>query len=167
MKELVSLFVHLLATLVTLVGPGGVKAVVAQNLLLKHQLLIIKRSRKRSPNLFAYQRLFLGVWSSFLNPRRLLRSAVILKPSTMLRFHNALKARKYRWLYSSSRRRKPGPKGPSAELVRAIVELKKPQSPLWLSSGCAAIKQYLCGSDRQRSGPTSAGGALPPRNRPW
>jgi hypothetical protein len=39
MKELVSLLAHLLATLVTLVGPGGVKAVVAQNLLLKHQLL--------------------------------------------------------------------------------------------------------------------------------
>src|ERR1017187_3252652 len=102
MKELVSLFAHLLATLVTLVGPGGIKAVVAQNLLLKHQPLIIKRSRKRSPNLFAFQRLFLGLWSSFLNPRRLLRSAVVLKPSTLLRFHNALKARKYRWLYSSS-----------------------------------------------------------------
>ena len=39
MKELVSLLAHLLATLVTLVGPGGVKAVVAQHLLLKHQLL--------------------------------------------------------------------------------------------------------------------------------
>ena len=123
MKELVSLFAHLLATLVTLVGPGGVKAVVAQNLLLTHQLLIIKRSRKRAPNLFAFQRLFLGLWSSFLKPRRLLRSAVILKPSTLLRFHNALKACKYRWLYSSSRRRKPGPKGPSAALVHAIVEL--------------------------------------------
>ena len=118
-----SLFAHLLATLVTLIGPGGVKAVVAQNLLLKHQLLIIKRSRKRAPNLLAFQRLFLGVWSSFLNPRRLLRSAVILKRLTLLRFHNALKARKYRWLYSSSRRRKPGPKGPSAELVHAIVNL--------------------------------------------
>jgi putative transposase len=93
MNELVSQFMHLLATLVTLVGPGGVKALVAQNLLLKHQLLIIKRSRKRSANLFAFQRLFLGVWSSFLSPRRLLRSAVILKPSTLLRFHNALKAR--------------------------------------------------------------------------
>src|ERR1700681_122232 len=120
MKELVSLFVLLLPTLVTLVGPGGVKAVVAQNLLLKHQLLIIKRSRKRAPNLLAFQRLFLGVWSSFLNPRRLLRSAVILRPSTLLRFHNALKACKHRWLYSSSRRREPGPKGPSTALVRAI-----------------------------------------------
>ena len=139
MKELVSLFAHLLATLVTLVGPGGVKAVVAQNLLLKHQLLIIKRSRKRAPNLVAFQRLFLGVWSSFLNPRRLLRSAVVLKPSTLLRFHNALKARKYRWLYSSSRRRKPGPKGPSAALVHAIVELKN-RNPRF---GCPRIAQQL------------------------
>src|ERR1039457_5981316 len=124
MKELVSLLAPLLATLVTLLGPGGVKAVVAQDLLLKHQLRIIKRSRKRAPNLFAFQRLFLGLWSSFLSPRRLLRSAVILKPSTLLRFHDALKAGKYRVRDAASRRRKPGPKGPAAARVRAIVERK-------------------------------------------
>jgi len=31
---------------------------------------------------------------------------------------------KYRMLFSSKRRRKPGPKGPSAELVHAVVEMK-------------------------------------------
>jgi hypothetical protein len=95
-----ALLAHVLATLGTLLGPGGVKAVVAENLLLKHQLLIINRPRRRAPNLCASQRLLLGLWSLFLNPRRLWRSAVILKPSTLLRFHAALKAHKYRWLYS-------------------------------------------------------------------
>src|ERR1019366_6136205 len=113
MRDLLVLLAHGLAVLGTLLGPGGVKAVVAENLLLKHQLLIINRPRRRAPNLCASQRLLLGFWSLFLNPRRILRSAVILKPSTLLRFHAALKAHKYRWLFSRSRQSKPGPKGPA------------------------------------------------------
>jgi putative transposase len=101
-----------MTTLATLVGPGGTKAVVAESLLLRHQLLIINRARRRAPNLCAVQRLLLGFWSLFLHPRRVLRCAVILKPSTLLRFHRALKTRKYRWLYSRPRHNKPGPKGP-------------------------------------------------------
>src|ERR1035441_2033335 len=78
-------------------------------------------------------------WSLFLNPRRLSRNAVVLRPSTLLRFHQALKARKYRCLYSSSRKRKPGPKGPAAELIRAIVELKQ-RNPQF---GCPRIAEQL------------------------
>jgi hypothetical protein len=40
MKHLLILAVHLLATIAKLVRPGGVRAVVAESLLLKHQLLI-------------------------------------------------------------------------------------------------------------------------------
>lgn len=76
MRDLLSLLAHLLTTFATLLGPGGVKTVVAQKLLLKQQLLMIKRPRRRAPNLCAAQRLLLGFWSLFLNPRRLLRSAV-------------------------------------------------------------------------------------------
>src|SRR5467141_3009969 len=52
MRHLVVLFIHSLATLVRLLGPGGVRSIVAESLLLKHQLLILNRSRQRSPNLF-------------------------------------------------------------------------------------------------------------------
>jgi hypothetical protein len=48
MKVLLALFAHALATLGALLGPGGVKAVIAENLLLKHQLLIIDRPRRRA-----------------------------------------------------------------------------------------------------------------------
>jgi hypothetical protein len=48
MRELVVLFLHLLATVVRLAGPGGARAVVAESLLVKQQLLILNRSRKRS-----------------------------------------------------------------------------------------------------------------------
>src|ERR1035438_8578884 len=125
MRDILTLLAHLMATLARLLGPGGVKAVVAESLLLKHQLLIINRPRKRAPNLGAFQRLLLGFWSLFLHPRRILRSAVILKPSTLLRFHKALKMHKCRWLYSWPRHNKPGPKGPAPELIRAIFELKQ------------------------------------------
>ena len=50
---------------------------------------------------------------------------VIIKPYTLLRFHNALKKRKYRLLYSPGGGRKPGPKGPSKEVINTIVEMKR------------------------------------------
>jgi hypothetical protein len=48
MRHLVVLFIHFLATLVRLLGPGGVRSLLAESLLLKHQLLIVNRSRQRS-----------------------------------------------------------------------------------------------------------------------
>jgi transposase InsO family protein len=42
-----------------------------------------------------------------------------------LRFHDYLVSRKYRALFSPHVRGKPGPKGPSQELISAIVELKR------------------------------------------
>jgi hypothetical protein len=49
--DLVVLFLHLLTTVVRLAGPGGARSIVAESLLIKHQLLILNRSRKRSPSL--------------------------------------------------------------------------------------------------------------------
>ena len=45
MRELVVLFLHLLATVARLAGPGGARAVVAESVLVKQQLLIVNRSR--------------------------------------------------------------------------------------------------------------------------
>ena len=81
MKDLLILLAHLLTTIAKLLGPGGAKAVVADSLLMKQQLLIINRSRQRAPNLSVLDRFLLGFWSLFLNPRRILRAAVIIRPS--------------------------------------------------------------------------------------
>jgi hypothetical protein len=51
MKGLLLLLIHLVAGLARLLGPGGVRALVAENLLIKQQLLILSRSRQRAPNL--------------------------------------------------------------------------------------------------------------------
>jgi hypothetical protein len=50
-RDLAVLFLHVLATVARLAGPGGARSVVAESVLVKHQLLILNRSRKRSPNL--------------------------------------------------------------------------------------------------------------------
>ena len=51
MKELVILLVHCLTAVARLLGPGGAKTLVAENLLIKHQLIILTRDRQRAPNL--------------------------------------------------------------------------------------------------------------------
>jgi hypothetical protein len=74
-----------------------------------------------------------GFCSLFLSRRRLLRAAIILKPSTLLHFHRGLKEFKYRFLFSSISKSKPGPKGPAPELIQAICELKR-RNPLWVAN---------------------------------
>jgi transposase InsO family protein len=125
MVHLLILAVHLLATIAKLMRPGGVRAVVAESLLLKQQLLISGRARRRAPNLNSLDRLVLGLASLFIPASRLPKLAVAVQPRTLLRFHEALKRRKYRRLFSSGGHRRPGPKGPSKELICAIVEFKR------------------------------------------
>lgn len=125
MKNMFVVLAYALGAPAALLRPGGFRALLAENLLLKQQLLILRRGRKRGPNLRASDRLVLGFCSLLLTPRRLARNAILLQPSTLLRLHQRFKAAQYRWLFSSARRNKPGPKGPAAELVQAIVELKQ------------------------------------------
>ena len=139
MRDVIYLLFHLLTTVAKLLRPNGGRTVIAENLLLKQQLIIHNRSRQRAPNLSTQDRALLGFWSLFLYPRRIVRAAIIIKPSTLLTFHNALKKRKYRLLYSSGGGRKPGPKGPSREIINAIVEMKR-RNPRY---GCPRIAQQI------------------------
>ena len=125
MRGLLHLLLPLLSTLFKLLRPGGVKALVAENLLLKQQLITLSQGRKRAPNLRPMERLLMALSTLFISKRRLSQVAVIMRPSTLLRLHSALVKRKYRDLFSPRRRGKPGPKGPSRELIAAITEIKK------------------------------------------
>jgi putative transposase len=139
MRHLVVLIIHLITILAQLLEPGGVRSLVAESLLLKHQLLIVNRSRQRSPNLSPWDRILAGWMALLVRPTRLLRSAIVLKPSTLLALHKAMSNRKYGILFCTNRRRKPGPKGPSAELIRAVVEMKQ-RNPKW---GSPRIAQQI------------------------
>jgi putative transposase len=139
MKDIIYLLFHLFAVVAKLLLPGGSRAIIAEKLLLKQQLIIHSRSRQRAPNLSTQDRALLGFWSLFMNPKRMARSAIIIKPATLLRFHSALKKRKYRLLYSPCGGRKPGPKGPTKEVISAIVEMKR-RNPRF---GCPRIAQQI------------------------
>ncbi len=131
---------HLVVTAAKLCGPGGVRAVIAENLLLRQQLIVLRRPRQRAPNLTSTERVLCGLGSIFLRPGRIHKVAIGVRPSTLLAFHQALVRRKYRRLFSSSRRpKKPGPKGPSEALIRAIVELKS-RNPRF---GCPRIARII------------------------
>ena len=138
MRDPIILLVHLIATLARLMGPGGLRSVVAESLLVKQQLLILNRSRHRAPNLRVSDRILAGVCALFLRPARVFRSAIVLRPSTILNFHRTLRQRKYRLLFSPKRRR-TGPKGPPKDLVDAIVDMKR-RNPRW---GCPRIAQQI------------------------
>src|SRR5437879_9768304 len=125
MRDVVILFVHLIVTVVRLAGPGGLRSVVAESVLVKHQLRILNRGRQRAPNLHAADRIIAGLCTLFMRPARVLRSAIVLKPSTLLHLHNVLRRRKYRMLFSPKRGRRPGPNGPKKELIDAVVEMKR------------------------------------------
>ena len=73
MRDLVVLFIHFIATLARLLGPGGARSIVAESLLLKHQLLIVNRSRHRSPNLSASDRILVGLLTFLVRPTRVTR----------------------------------------------------------------------------------------------
>lgn len=139
MKDIFLLLAHLLTTIAKLLRPGGARAIVVDSLLTKQQLLIINRSRRRSPKLTALDRFLMGFCSLFLLHRHMLRAALIVRPSTLLTFHKLLIQRKYRLLYSSCGNRKPGPKGPSKELIAAIVDMKR-RNPTF---GCPRIAQQI------------------------
>jgi len=139
MSNALLLLFHLLTILARLIRPGGYRSVIAENLLLKQQLIIHSRSRQRSPNLSTQQRALLGFLSLFLSPRKISRTAIIIRPSTLLRFHRALVKRMYQQLYSPDGGRKPGPSGPSNAIIRAIVEIKR-RNPRY---GCPRIAQQI------------------------
>jgi hypothetical protein len=74
-----------------------------------------------------------------MRPSRILRSAIVVKPSTLLYFHNLLRKRKYRMLFSPRHGHRPGPKGPEKELIAAVVAMKQRNPKL----GCPRIAQQI------------------------
>jgi hypothetical protein len=137
MREALILLIHLIATIARLFTPGGARTIVAESVLLKQQLLVLNRARERAPNLRPLDRIVTALCAGFMRPTRLLRAAVVIKPATIMHFHRALVQRKYRLLFSPARRAKPGPKGPSPELIAAILEMKR-RNPRF---GCRRIAQ--------------------------
>src|SRR6478672_7198669 len=139
MRDIFTLFLHAIVTIIRVVQPGGLRSVVAESVLMRHQVLILNRGRKRAPNLRSSDRIIAGLCTLFMRQARVLRSAIVLKTSTLLHFHKILVKQKYRLLFSPKRVRRPGPKGPTKQLIDAVVEMKR-RNPTW---GCKRIAQQI------------------------
>src|SRR5215467_1549807 len=137
MRDIFTLLLHAIVAVIRLAQPGGLRGVVAESVLMRHQVLILNRGRKRAPNLRSSDRIIAGLCTLMMRPTRVLRSAVVIKTSTLL--HKMLIQRKYRLLFSSKRVRRPGPKGPAKELIDAVLEMKR-RNGTW---GCKRIAEQI------------------------
>ena len=115
------------------------RSVVAESVLVKQQLLILNRSRHRAPNLCASDRILAGVCALFMRPARVIRSAIVLRRSTILEFHRAQAHPQVTAGCFHPRAVVTGPQGPSNALVDAIVDMKR-RNPRW---GCPRIAQQI------------------------
>ena len=106
MKTIGLLIFHFILIIVRLSMPGGVRQIVAENFLVRQQLIWVRRKQKKSPPLKPWERLFLGFLSCPSSPKRLKQVAVIISPATIMKFHKALVKRKYKFLYSHKVRKK-------------------------------------------------------------
>ena len=91
MRDLLFLAIHLLVTCTKLLRPGEVRAVAAESLLLKHQILISNRSRQRAPNLTMLDRFVLALITLFIKPHRISKLSALVATGTLLKFHKALR----------------------------------------------------------------------------
>lgn len=80
MRDWLVLMAHLIVTSIRIMALGGARAVITESLLLKHQLLILSRSRKRAPNLRSLDRVLLGLGAMLVSPQRMLKVAVAITP---------------------------------------------------------------------------------------
>ena len=85
MKSVAFLFMLLLVLFAKSLKFGGTKATIAENLLLKQQLIVLSRARKKAPNLQTSDRFLFGALSLLISPRRLSPVAIIIKPATLLK----------------------------------------------------------------------------------
>jgi hypothetical protein len=104
-----------------LCGPGGVQAVIAENLLLRQQLIVLRRGRRRAPSLTLTDRILCGFGSLSSASDASERSPSFSVPNTP-GVSSGLVRRKYRRLCPSTpRSKKPGPKGPDEALIQATA----------------------------------------------
>ncbi len=99
-------------------------ALEAEVLVLRQQIVVLRRGRPSRPNMSAIDRLLLR-WVCWLFPNA--RDALaVVRPETVLRWHRASFRSYWRW----KSRRRPGRPAVSAE-VRELIRAMSLANPLW------------------------------------
>jgi hypothetical protein len=155
-RDLVVLVLHLLATVARLAGPGGARSVMAESVLVKHQLLILNRSRKRSPNLRPSDRVVAGLCTLFMRPGRLIRSAIVMPSADTAEVSPAV-------LVQGTDEAGPQGAQPGSDSRRRRYET--PESDLLLSTGRSIDRLGLRHSDQQGCGAAHSRCSVPAETR--
>ena len=124
---------------VALLKPGGRRAVIAEVLALRMQLIAMKRTSKPAPSRKPSSRFLLGLCAGFISKHRLDRTLIVIKPATVLKFHRLLVKRKYSALFGPKRPKKTGRPPVSAEIRNLVIEIKE-QNPRF---GCPQIAAII------------------------
>src|SRR5262249_49448805 len=138
MRDLAILFVHLLVVICRFARPGGIRSVIAESVLVKHQLLILDRPRKRAPNLRALDRIITGLCMLLMRPARVIRSAIVLRPSTVFHLHRVLIQKKLSSTVFTKAQRQTGTERAAERTRRCHRRDEAAQSHLGLPSNCGA-----------------------------
>src|SRR5712692_2202452 len=164
MIHLLILAVHLLATIAKVARPGGVRAVVAESLLLKHQLLITSRARRRAPNLNSFDRFLLGLGSLFVPPSRIPKARGHPEAQNIVEIPRGAQETQISVAFLVGRSSAPRPEGTVEGTHRRDRRGQAPQSPCWLSSHRTGDCACLWHRYRQRHRPPRARETLSTRS---
>ena len=82
MMKLIALLSSYIVLWLRLLSPGGVRAIAAENIALRQQLITLSRRKKRTPRLTFFDKITLGILTTMISAKRLARIAIILKPAT-------------------------------------------------------------------------------------
>jgi putative transposase len=124
MLNLLQLICILFRMLLKIVKLGGISSVIAENILLRQQLIILSRNKKRCPNLSNADCFIFGIFSQYINYKKLARLAILIKPGTLIKLHKIFVSRKYRLLFTKKSYKKPGRRGPSQEIIDLVLKYK-------------------------------------------
>jgi len=106
--------------------------------LLRAQLIILKRKNPKISKLTPLQRLILGATAHFIPKNRMGKISILLSPATILKFHKFLVQRKYSKLFAS-RPNTSGRPTKSKEIIQLVIEIKT-NNP---SFGCPRIAMMI------------------------
>lgn len=106
------------------VQPGGISSIIAENICLRQQLIILSRNKKRCPSLLNIDRFTFGLFSQYIPYKRLIRLAILIKPVTLIKFHKFFVSRKYKSLFTKKSYKKPGREDPSQEIIDLVLKYK-------------------------------------------
>ena len=132
-------FLDLLFLLLRSRKRGGVLGLGAEILLLRQQVLVLTRGKKKCPALSTSDRILMGLCTLLMTPKRIGKASIAIAEATLLDFHRALVTRKYSRLFTCKSSARPGRKGPSKDLIKLVVETKE-KNP---ADGCPKIAMLI------------------------